>query len=273
MQHWHSIITGGTKGIGRAITEERLKLGDTVTVVASTEKSIAEFQQWLGAHPNAPIYQPRTTVIAANLGSRDGIETVVKAVASVPREQLTLYCNAGVYFFDDAIIKRTPEEQKTLRYLNENSVRDLIGILMPARVVTTSSTAAHWEYPNGSWYHDTKRAAELFTISANAIGVDARVVCPGNTDTDVQGNFTNKPEDVMRVDDVGHIIATIHDTPYVSTMVIPVLGARNKETLAQRVLQTTITRDELFAGGHGMDELLATYTILAKERYEPLKPR
>jgi NADP-dependent 3-hydroxy acid dehydrogenase YdfG len=264
-----SVVTGGSKGIGAAVARYRLDKGDYVTVVASSN-SLNAFMQTI-----PPKQRMRLLVVQANLGTLDGVHAVARELAPIPKNQLTLYSNAGVYLSDEDVAQLRATnagalEQKT--YLNGRAGRDLLGIIMPARAVITGSTAAHWHYPGGTWYNATKLAAELDAVRTGGLGIDTRIVSPGNTATGIQDAFGNNPADVMRDTDVAAVIGNMHSTPYFSALLVPVLGANTQDNadVATRMRMARITMDEFrdFSAQPNPD---AHYITLTQQRYRPLQ--
>ncbi len=189
-----------------------------------------------------------------------------------------MYSNAGKYLNDEEfaqIAARDPALAQSYTYLNARAGHDLLGMLMPGRAVITGSTAAHWHYPGGTWYNTTKLAGELVGVQARQLGIDARIVSPGNTNTQIQDKFSNKPEDVMRDTDVGAVIGNIHNTLFFSVMMVPILGGNipaNDNVLAKRRRYATVERDEFVRSPLFDRHAEALYVTLTQQRYRPILP-
>src|SRR5512133_808885 len=84
-----ALITGGTKGIGRAIAEEFLSLGADVTIVARTEADVeALLKAW---HSRGQGFSG----IVADVSKSAGIETIIHAVQRDSNKLDVLVNNAG----------------------------------------------------------------------------------------------------------------------------------------------------------------------------------
>ena len=84
-----ALITGGTKGIGRAIAEEFLGLGAEVTIVARTRTDVdAMVAAWHGRGR-------RFTGIVADISTTSGIAAIIDAVHGGATELDVLINNAG----------------------------------------------------------------------------------------------------------------------------------------------------------------------------------
>jgi tropinone reductase I len=70
-----ALVTGGTKGIGRAIVEEYLQLGAKVIAVARGQESIEKLASELN--------NPNLTVLSADLGKKEEIAKVVASLSSL----------------------------------------------------------------------------------------------------------------------------------------------------------------------------------------------
>jgi len=84
-----ALVTGGTRGIGRAITEELLSLGTEVTIVARTEPDVHTLlKTWSGRSPGIK-------GIVADVSSAEGIEKIVDAFQRDSDRLDILVNNAG----------------------------------------------------------------------------------------------------------------------------------------------------------------------------------
>jgi len=84
-----ALVTGGTKGIGWAITEELLALGAEVTIVARTGPDIdALLKTWSG-------HSPGFNGIVADVSKASGVETIVDTMQRDSNRLDILVNNAG----------------------------------------------------------------------------------------------------------------------------------------------------------------------------------
>jgi tropinone reductase I len=98
-----ALITGGTKGIGRAIAEEFLELGAEVTIAARTEIEVdALLKAWYGRGP-------ALKGIVADISKPSGVEKIVDTVQRNADRLDILVNNAGTNIRKDSL-SYTPQE-------------------------------------------------------------------------------------------------------------------------------------------------------------------
>ena len=178
----HALVTGGSRGIGRAISAALVAAGATVTVLGRSRAPLDE-------------------VIAAGEAHRAAVADVTdraamaREIAALPAHVDLLVANAG-----EAVSKpfgRT-EERDFSAMLGVN----LMGVVNAAhaviggmgergfgRIVAVASTAGLKGYPYVSAYCAAKHAVVGFVralaVETAATGVTVNAVCPGFTDTDL----------------------------------------------------------------------------------------
>ncbi len=189
-----SIITGASRGIGRAIALRLAKEGYHSILQGRDEKALAETRRMVENQGG------KATSVIAELSSPDGIDTVVKSVAAAVGGESPhlLVNNAGI-----AVVK--PFEQITLDEWQKNIAvnvtapflltRALAGRMKRgAAIVNILSTAARTGFPNWSSYCMSKFALEGFSRSIReelrSRGIRVITVYPGPTDTGIWNNVT-----------------------------------------------------------------------------------
>ena len=91
MERWHldnkiALVTGGSKGIGKAIVDEFLQLGATVVTVARNEETLAEsIRPW--TRENKPV-----VAVPADVATEEGRRRVLENRGRLPLWRLSWRC-------------------------------------------------------------------------------------------------------------------------------------------------------------------------------------
>lgn len=189
----NALITGGTRGIGRAISRRLAEAGaNTVAVwrgdAATADVSLAERQAFgLGTHRN----------VQADIGEEAEIETLVGHIGTVYSEGLDmLILNAGIGL-GGKVTEIEPAQWRRMLDVNLGSAFLLTRGLVPimrrgGSIVAIGSGSGHDPIPGLAFYGAAKAGLNMFIADlAQEIGPDgirANVVSPGGTDTSFQGN-------------------------------------------------------------------------------------
>ena len=180
----HALVTGGGRGIGRAIAASLAALGLKVSVVGRDEKSL-EAVVAAGDAQNA---------IVADVTDRDAVRDAI-ARAERDSEVDILVNNVGgvetgpFLRLDDDVFER----QLALNLLSTVRVTRAVlpGMVERGfgRVINIASTAGLKAYPYASAYVAAKHAVLGFTralaLEMAKSGVTVNAICPGYTDTDL----------------------------------------------------------------------------------------
>ena len=203
-----AIVTGGTSGIGYALSEELLKRGATVFVIGSRQKSVDQAKTSLAAYKNARF---------AAVDVRDNA-AVQKMVADCVRESGRLD-----YLFNNAGIGMThPSVHLTLEMWKKAVDLNLWGVVygvhyaLPVmlaqksgHIVNTSSLAGIIAPPAQTVYCATKYAVtgmtEALRYEFAEKGIAFTTVCPANVATAIFAG-TEVPKEAIPADEAARII-------------------------------------------------------------------
>jgi Tropinone reductase 1 len=185
-----ALVTGGSRGIGRAIADELRALGAAVTIVARTADGLAEAARALGATP-----------LVADITSPADRARIAAAVASPLH---VLVHNAGTNIrsplvdYDDATIERLIALNLTAPLLLSRDLHPQLRAANGASVVHVGSVAGHVALPTGVAYAAAKaglaQAARTLALEWAKDGIRVNAVAPWYTRTPLVEPILARPE-------------------------------------------------------------------------------
>jgi NAD(P)-dependent dehydrogenase (short-subunit alcohol dehydrogenase family) len=201
----HALVTGGGRGIGRAVAAALSAAGATVTVLGRQQAALDE----------AVAAGDAAGVIVADVTDAAAIEAGVKAAEAARGPFDILVANAGGVS-TAPFGKTDPAQFQKLFDLNVMGIVHATRAVLPGmvgrkfgRIVAVASTAGLKGYPYVSAYCTTKHAVvglvRSLAVETAKTGVTVNAVCPGYTDTDlvrdsvasVSGKTGKSHEDVV----------------------------------------------------------------------------
>lgn len=224
------LITGGNRGIGRAIAEEFLRRGDKVAVTSRSGSG----------GPQGSI------TVAADVTDGDSLDAAVKAAEEANGPIEVLVANAGIT--DDQLLMRMSDDSfesvvDTNLTGSFRIVKRVIRSMMrkkKGRIVLISSVVGLYGSPGQINYAASKAGlvgiARALTRELGSRGITANVVAPGYIDTDMTAQLSDELQDSYRKSipagrfadpgEVARVVAFMasDDAAYISGAVIPVDG-------------------------------------------------
>ena len=192
-----ALVTGGSRGIGRAIAEELKGLGADVMIVARDQAGLAEATQALGV---AGVAADVTTsvgraAIVDAVRSRGPLHVLVHNAGSNVRGPLTSY--------DDATIERLLTLNLTAPLLLSRDLHPLLRDAHGASVVHVGSVAGHIALATGVAYAAAKaglaQAARTLALEWAADLIRVNAVSPWYTRTPLVEPILGKPETLANI--------------------------------------------------------------------------
>ncbi|MDO8569172.1 MAG: SDR family oxidoreductase [bacterium] len=181
-----AVITGGSRGIGKAIATEYLKNGAEVFLIARSVNELGETQKELAVFGNVQI----TT---ADVSRPDDVERAVKEVAKTFGTIDILVNAAGIYGPIGPVTDVDPGEWK--KALDINLFGTFLSVHFFAPLIKSNKSGSiinfvgggEGAYPNFSSYVSAKGGIARFTETVaeelKDLGVDVNAIAPGAVNT------------------------------------------------------------------------------------------
>lgn len=186
-----ALVTGGGRGIGRAISRQLAAAGATVAVnyrrdADAAAETVAAIEAAGGA----------ARAYAASVDDADAMAVMVQAISDELGPVDLLVCNAGIASRGHAVADTDPAELH--RVINTHAVgaHHAARLVLPGMrqaprgdIVMISSVAAHTHGANGAPYNMGKAALEALahTLAKEELanGIHVNIVAPGLVETDM----------------------------------------------------------------------------------------
>jgi 3-oxoacyl-[acyl-carrier protein] reductase len=183
-----AVVTGASRGIGRATALALHGKGATVGLVARSRRELEELAQQLG---------PRAGFAMADVAQRDQVEAAIGHLVETLGPIDILVNNAGIGAYA-SMLEEVPDRFEHLMRVNYlGTVYATLAVLdsmvhrHKGHIVNVASVAGKLGAPFEAAYSASKFAvvgmSESLAAEVHAFGVAVSLVCPGPVDTD----FTN----------------------------------------------------------------------------------
>lgn len=193
-----ALITGASRGIGRAIAERFAEEGANLFLVATAEDRLA------ATRDAAAAFGGRVEVYAADVSDRDQVFAMTAACIDRLGGLDVLVNNAGVYKAA-RFVDYLPEEFDQVMQVNTYGVFHAMQAALRhmagkggGKIVNIASTAGKHESPNQAAYNASKHAVVGMTRCAALEhardGITINAICPGFVDTDMLDAFDTHAE-------------------------------------------------------------------------------
>ncbi|MCX8601880.1 MULTISPECIES: 3-oxoacyl-ACP reductase FabG [unclassified Gilliamella] len=188
-----ALVTGASRGIGKAIAEKLVACGATVIGTATTEKGAEAISQYLGSHGKG---------FALNVTDEASIESVIQAIKTEFGDIDILVNNAGITR-DNLLMRMKQDEWQDILDTNLTSVFRLSKALMRTmmkkrygRIITIGSVVGTMGNAGQANYAAAKAGLIGFSKSlareVASRGITVNVVAPGFIATDMTEALTDE---------------------------------------------------------------------------------
>ena len=205
------VVTGGTKGIGRAIIEKFASEGYSIATCSRNEQDLADLKKEIENRFDVGVYTQ-----VADLSSKDTCQTFAQFVKDIGLPVEVLVNNTGVFIpgaihnEEDGLLETQIE---TNLYSAYYLTRALIGSMMERKtgyIFNMCSIASITAYANGGSYAISKHALHGFSKclreEMKPHGVRVSSVMPGATLTASWAGVDIPPERFMKAEDVAEVV-------------------------------------------------------------------
>ncbi|WP_415884591.1 3-oxoacyl-ACP reductase FabG [Neptuniibacter sp. QD29_5] len=197
-----ALVTGATRGIGKAIAEELGRQGAVVVGTATSEKGAEAISAYLA---EAGV---KGTGLVLDVADSASVETVLKAVQDDFGTVEVLVNNAGITR-DNILMRMKEDEWDSVLNTNLNSIYRLVkGCLRGmtkarwGRIISVSSVVASMGNAGQANYAAAKSGMEGFTRAlAREVGsrnITVNCVAPGFIDTDMTSGLADEHKDALK---------------------------------------------------------------------------
>lgn len=208
------VITGGSKGMGKAMAEKFLSPENNIFICARNGQELEETARYLNEK-----YGPRVKYFATDLAEKENVLKFADWVSEQSNAIDILVNNAG-YFIPGSVYN---EEEGTLRKMIDihlfgayHLTRALLPAMMKKRsghIFNMSSIAALSAYRNGGSYSIGKYALMGFSKNLREemkpFNIKVTTVYPGAVYTASWEGAGVLPERIMEVDDIASLIYSV----------------------------------------------------------------
>lgn len=209
----NAIITGATKGIGKAIADTLIANGFDIAICARTLEDLVQLQN----HYNTTFPERRVYIEAVDVAQQHAIQNFGANALDFFEDQIhILVNNAGVYLPGNAL----EEEEGQLDYVlktNLLSAYHLTRLVAPIMEQTTKShifnmcsIAGLQAYPGGGSYSISKYALLGFNdnirLELKDKGVKVTAICPGAVWSNSWEGSGVPPERIMEAQDIADMV-------------------------------------------------------------------
>lgn len=223
-----TMVSGATRGIGRAVTERLLAAGYTVSAGVRDPSRLPAHERLSGHAFDAASPGSADAWVAATLARHGRIDALVNAAGINPRGTLL---DPDESAFDAMWTVNAKGPMRVIRAAWPHLVAAGEG-----RVVNISSLSGKRVRNDNLGYAMSKFAVMALTQEVRRqgwdLGIRATAVCPGFVDTDMTSHVTKvSRESMSRPEDIAALIEAVLRLPNTATVAELLVNCRHEDTL------------------------------------------
>jgi 3-oxoacyl-[acyl-carrier protein] reductase len=211
LQERVSVVTGGGRGIGAAISARLAELGSATVICGRSEGTLREAAERIRAAGG------RCEPLVCDLTSLASVEALAARVRETFGRTDILVNNAGVGSFATPLHELAPEQWEAVMNTNLRGVYYAIRAFAPMMIavgrgdiINISSLAGKNALPNGAAYAASKWGLNGLSYSVaeelRAYNIRVSVVCPGSTNTELGPHTGKNSTKMLQASDVAHVV-------------------------------------------------------------------
>ncbi len=215
-----TVVTGATKGIGKAIAEAFAANGSDIIFCARTLKDVKQTEKEL--QKNYP--EQKVKGVVCDVSRKTELQKFAKEILALKKPINALINNAGI-FLPGKIMNEKEGTLETLIAVNVYSAYYLTKMLLPSmmkqkrgHIFNLCSTASLYAYPNGAAYGITKFALLGFTKNLREemipYNIKVTAVLPGATESASWENVKLVIDRIMPARDVANLMVAAFNTSH-----------------------------------------------------------
>ena len=201
-----AIITGASKGIGKAIAEHYGREGAKLVISARHEELLRKVNDELGSNGI------ESTAVVADMANEDEVKRLVKTAADIFGRIDILVNNAGFGIFKP-VSEMTTKEYDELFNVNVRGMfiasREALKYMTRQNdgvIINIASLAGKNAVENGAVYAATKWAmlgfGKSLMLEVRRYNIRVITICPGSVDTDFSSSSSRNRDRFLKPEDV-----------------------------------------------------------------------
>lgn len=207
-----AVITGATKGIGKAIAEKLLQEGFDVAVCARSTINLRDLHdEWERTYPGCKVFMQNVDV-----QDKAQVKDFARNILNNFRQIDIVVNNAGL-FFPGSLATEADDQLESLMATNVYSAYHLTRALLPlmkkqrsGHIFNMCSVASLQAYPNGGAYSITKYAllgfSENLRYELRNDGIKVTAISPGAVWSNSWSGSGVPPERIMKAEDIASVL-------------------------------------------------------------------
>jgi 3-oxoacyl-[acyl-carrier protein] reductase len=208
------VVTGGGRGIGRAISERLAEMGATTVICGRAQSTLEEAANEIRSRGG------ECEAIACDVAQLGSVEALAARVQNTFGRIDILVNNAGVGDFSRPLHELPPEDWERIFNTNLRGVFHTIRCFAPMMIsagngdiINISSIAGKNALPNGAAYAASKWGLNGLSYSVaeelRRYNIRVSVVCPGSTQSELGPHRGKDSLKMLRPSDIAHIVAML----------------------------------------------------------------